>query len=436
MFPANPTQWIDGDGDGFGDNYSCSSFVNDICVSESGDAFPTEISQYNDRDGDGFGDNPNGFLADSCPDQAGTSNQGGVLGCPDADGDGWSDELDDFPNESSQHVDFDGDGYGDRQSGVNPDYCQGTPEDEIGLVDDRGCAPSERDGDYDGVMEDVDICPNTPTAEVFDVDETGCSLSERDTDGDGAIDLYDEYPMDASQTVDSDGDNFGDNSSGTNGDDCPSEAGTSTGNLRGCIDSDGDSWADSEDIVPNIGTQWRDTDGDGYYDNFANSICADDEMRINGSWPGEYVPGARTPDRCPLHANEMQNVENPGCPADMFPAGEETDTGRINTPVQSSESGGLSTLTIIIIATVVIFLIAIGGAVSLLMRKPKKKVRRKQSSQVESRLSEPEPEVEEEISLEDDPNYKVDENGCEWWYDEGQWWYRTPEMDDWEEYAG
>ena len=70
------------------------------------------------------------------------------------------------------------------------------------------------------------------------------------------------------------------------------------------------------------------------------------------------------------------------------------------------------------------------------MRKPKKKVRRKQSNQVESRLSEPEPEAAEEISLEDDPNYKVDENGCEWWYDEGQWWYRTPEMDDWEEYAG
>ena len=438
MFPANPTQWIDGDGDGFGDNYSCNSFVNDICVSESGDAFPTEISQHNDRDGDGFGDNPNGFLADNCPDQAGISNRGGLLGCPDADGDGWSDELDDFPNESSQHADYDGDGYGDRQSGVNPDNCQGTPEDEIGLVDDRGCAPSERDGDYDGIMEDVDICPNTPTAEVFDVDETGCAPSERDTDGDGAIDLYDEYPMDPSQTIDSDGDNFGDNSSGTNGDDCPSEAGTSTGSLRGCIDSDGDSWADSEDIVPNIGSQWRDTDGDGYYDNYANSIWADDEMRINGSWPGEYVPGARTPDRCPLHANELQNLENPGCPVDMYPAGEETDTGSINTPIQSSESGGLSTLTIIIIATVVIFLIAIGGAVSLLMRKPKKKVRRKQSSQVESRLSEPEPEpeVEGEISLEDDPNYKVDENDCEWWYDEGQWWYRTPEMDDWEEYAG
>ena len=437
MFPANPTQWIDADGDGIGDNYTCNEMLNTVCVSESGDAFPTEVSQHKDRDGDGYGDNPNGFLADSCPDQAGSSNQGGELGCPDADGDGWSDGLDDFPNEPSQYIDSDGDGYGDTQSGVNADNCQGTPADEIGLVDDRGCAPSERDGDYDGVMEDVDVCPNTPASEVFDVDETGCSESERDSDGDGAIDSVDAYPMDASQTIDSDGDGFGDNASGTNGDNCPSEAGTSTGNLRGCIDSDGDSWADSEDIVPNIGTQWKDTDGDGYYDNFANSIWADDVMRINGSWPGELIPGARTPDRCPLHANELQNLENPGCPADMFPAGEEEESGGSNIPIQSSDSGGIGTLTIIIIATVIIFLIAIGGAVTLLMRKPKKKSkRRKQSNQVEKRMAEPEPEIEEEIALEDDPNYKIDENGCEWWYDEGQWWYRTPEMDDWAEFDG
>ena len=160
-------------------------------------------------------------------------------------------------------------------------------------------------------------------------------------------------------------------------------------------------------------------------------------MRINGSWPGELVPGARTPDRCPLHANELQNLENPGCPADMFPAGEEEESGGSIIPIQSTDSGGISTLTIIIIATVIIFLIAIGGAVTLLMRKPKKKSkRRKQSNQVEKRMAEPEPEIEEEIALEDDPNYKIDENGCEWWYDEGQWWYRTPEMDDWAEFDG
>ena len=47
---------------------------------------------------------------------------------------------------------------------------------------------------------------------------------------------------------------------------------------------------------------------------------------------------------------------------------------------------------------------------------------------------ESESEPEEELSMEDDPNYKVDENGCEWWYDEGAWWYRKPDMDEWAEY--
>ena len=42
-----------------------------------------------------------------------------------------------------------------------------------------------------------------------------------------------------------------------------------------------------------------------------------------------------------------------------------------------------------------------------------------------------------EENLEDDPNYKVDENGCEWWLDDDRkWWFRTPEMDDWMEHTG
>ena len=82
----------------------------------------------------------------------------------------------------------------------------------------------------------------------------------------------------------------------------------------------------------------------------------------------------------------------------MFPAGEEEESGGPNIPIQSTDSGGIGTLTIIIIATVIIFLIAIGGAVTLLMRKPEKKSkRRKQSNQVEKRMVEPEPEIEEEI---------------------------------------
>jgi len=435
MFPGNPSQWVDGDGDGIGDNYTWGNVINGIRVSENGDAFPTDSTQHKDRDGDGYGDNPDGFLPDSCPDTFGTSTLGGSIGCPDSDGDGWSDDDDAFPDEPSQHSDLDGDGYGDSPSGVMADSCYETPADEISLVDNMGCAPSERDLDFDGVADSDDNCPNTPEDEVLDVDNNGCSESERDTDGDGAIDSVDWAPEDSSQTIDTDGDGFGNNASGTNGDDCPDEAGTSTGNLQGCIDSDGDGWADVEDIVPNIGTQWKDTDGDGYYDNYANSLWSDDEMRVNLSWPGELIPGARTPDRCPLHANSLQNLENPGCPEDMFPSGENSDDDSSNTAYITPDSGGgLSTTVIILISAMVVLLIAIGGGLSLVLRKPKKKKKRSKATSTAESAIQSEPEPEEELSPEDDPNYKVDENGCEWWYDEGAWWYRTPEMDEWAEY--
>ena len=47
-----------------------------------------------------------------------------------------------------------------------------------------------------------------------------------------------------------------------------------------------------------------------------------------------------------------------------------------------------------------------------------------------------EPEPQEEYSAEEDPNYRVDEDGTEWWQDdEGAWWYRDPDMDDWAEWT-
>ncbi|MBT4059133.1 MAG: hypothetical protein HOE69_02350 [Euryarchaeota archaeon] len=61
---------------------------------------------------------------DDCPGIDGDSSQDRV-GCPDTDGDGWSDPDDDwgvnngadaFPNERTQWVDRDGDGYGDTSS--------------------------------------------------------------------------------------------------------------------------------------------------------------------------------------------------------------------------------------------------------------------------------------------------------------------------------
>ena len=50
----------------------------------------------------------------------------------------------------------------------------------------------------------------------------------------------DAYPSDGTQWADSDGDGYGDNPTGTNGDACPSQAGNSTADRYGCLDTDGD----------------------------------------------------------------------------------------------------------------------------------------------------------------------------------------------------
>ena len=42
MFPTDPSEWIDSDGDSFGDN---------------SDAFPEDSTEWIDSDGDGYGDN-------------------------------------------------------------------------------------------------------------------------------------------------------------------------------------------------------------------------------------------------------------------------------------------------------------------------------------------------------------------------------------------
>ncbi len=54
------------------------------------DAFVLEPSQWIDSDNDGYGDNLNGFEGDHCPYRRGYSSYD-RYGCLDSDGDGWSD---------------------------------------------------------------------------------------------------------------------------------------------------------------------------------------------------------------------------------------------------------------------------------------------------------------------------------------------------------
>ena len=427
MWPDDPTQWADTDGDGYGDNGTIGATNPDF--------FPYNIAAADDNDSDGYpdrwtssydGSNALGLVLDGCPNVYGTSTNP-LPGCPDSDGDGWANTDDDFPLDPTQFLDNDGDGFGDNASGNNADECPfqfgvedgtdgtGCPlvntddSDGDGVYDDvdscpetsvfetvdaNGCADSQLDDDEDGVSNANDICPDTDEGDdvdssgcsdnqlvqdsdgdgVFDIDDIcpnstldvdadGCDENQRDTDGDGVNDGIDEcpdteagypvdsdgcfdedaldqdldgdgylgeytfdiddatglrineagdaFPLDGTQWFDQDGDGFGDNPVGNNADFCPTESGTSYLDALeiGCED-DGDGWADNwgRDKFPGDATQWNDSDGDGYGDNWGVEAWNDSR---DSSMPGEFVIGASTPDKCP--ESPTTNVDDEGC---------------------------------------------------------------------------------------------------------------------------
>ena len=276
-FMGNATQWVDGDSDTFGDNtlgtfgdscvgvtgtsdrdrYGCPDTDGDgysnpdvgwTAAGNGADAFASEPTQWADQDGDGYGDNPSGVNPDSCSSVHGTSTQLGNLGCPDSDSDGYADSDDEFITDATQWIDADNDGYGDNPAGNNPDSCVGvqgfSSQDRFGCPDTDGDGYSDPDGGW--------------------------------TVGNGA----DLWPSDVTQWVDADGDTFGDNPLGTDGDDCPGVTGSSSNDRNGCLDSDGDGYSDPDgswtaangaDAFPSDASRWADADGDGVDDAFDDS---------------------------------------------------------------------------------------------------------------------------------------------------------------------
>jgi hypothetical protein len=335
------------------------------------DDFPLDPTQFLDYDGDGFGDNISGNNADACPFQYGVSGGTDGDGCPlvntdDSDGDGVYNDLDDCENTplgsvvdatgcSNDQLDDDEDGVSnsvdlcaDTASGatVNTDGCSSEqltqdtdgdgivdPEDQCpdstGTdIDAFGCDEFQRDTDGDGVVDNDDDCPDTQAG--YPVDSVGCldeDQLDQDLDNDGYSGNYtftidsetglridqtgDAFPLDGTQWFDQDGDGFGDNLNGNNADFCPEEFGTSyLDSLEiGCFD-DGDGWADNwgRDKFPGDATQWNDSDGDGYGDNWNNP---DWNISRDSDWPGEFILDALVPDKCP--DSPTSSVDDEGC---------------------------------------------------------------------------------------------------------------------------
>jgi WD40 repeat protein len=103
----------------------------------------------------------------------------------------------------------------------------------------------------------------------LDEDQDGYNTYDQ---GDGVVDAF---PTDGSQWNDTDGDGYGDNPApATNPDACISQFGTSTEDRYGCPDADGDGWSDAGDWAPNDPEQWVDSDGDGYGDQYYYDVTA------------------------------------------------------------------------------------------------------------------------------------------------------------------
>ena len=66
---------------------------------------------------------------------------------------------------------------------------------------------------------------------------------------------------------DADGDGFGDEQTGFEGDRCRDTPGTSRSDRFGCTDTDGDGWSDQGDRFPHDASQWKDAERDGLGDN-------------------------------------------------------------------------------------------------------------------------------------------------------------------------
>ncbi len=319
-FPNNVTQWRDSDGDGYGDNhYYDVDPVTGLYVNQSGDGSPLDSEQWSDMDGDGYGDNDqSGTHYDDCPYTYGLSSENDRFGCVDNDGDGWANEDDDYPFEETQWSDQDEDGYGDNPAGTSPDACPtaygtstidgnlGCPDiDGDGWPDSSDAFPNDQsqwnDTDGDGFGDepdgvDGDDCVNIPGNSTMGL--LGCI----DADGDGWADSEDDLPENPSQWEDSDSDGYGNNPDGTNPDGCPTQAGTSYIDTYGCADYDSDGWSGQTDVFPFDPTQWSDQDNDGYGDNAS----------------GDYA------DNCPTIANGVD--EDNQADYDLDGAGDACDT--------------------------------------------------------------------------------------------------------------
>ena len=177
----------------------------------------------------------------------------------------------------------------------------------VSLIDDEGVEHQlsssfefidQNDLDGDGVPNTNDDCDEVAGTSSQDVN--GCP----DDDGDGYSNAGDAFPNDVNEWMDSDGDGVGDNA-----DTFPNDATETT-------DSDGDGVGDNADAFPNNGFEQYDSDGDGVGDNadaFPND--ASETHDTDGDGVGDNA------DAFPFNAFEQLDADGDGVGdnSDVFP---------------------------------------------------------------------------------------------------------------------
>jgi|GEM_PF-6312804 len=253
---------------------------------------------------------------------------------PDIDNDG----LANIPNDQCE-LGVIGNGVYDPAADRDRDGCH----DALGLPDNAADLTEygeDIDDDGDGILDANDACTST-TSVLYELetwvdgDNDGCHDTmtwgwntsynqtdygeDKDDDNDGTLDWEDDCPnaagpanIDLKGCPDSDGDAFSDQT-----DQCPNLYGESYNDRNGCPDNDGDGFSDAErnwtfedgaDRFPEIASQWKDSDEDGFGDN-EGAEQGDDCKSAPGS---SYIDKNGCPD------NDRDGYSNQGdpCPSD------------------------------------------------------------------------------------------------------------------------
>lgn len=310
-FPLDPTEWLDSDGDGLGNN--ADSDDDNDGISDNEDDFPLDASEYlntdashptnsdsignnadTDDDGDGVLDcTGNGLLCDAYPLNANEQydNDGDGVGDnadSDDDNDGFTDAIDALPLNPLEWFDTDRDGTGNNADTDDDDDGRSDSIDLFPLdktewldADNDGLGDnSDSDDDNDGVRDIEDAFPNNPV-ESTDTDGDGLgNVFDSNDDGDDFLDFEDQLPLDATEHIDTDGDSIGNNAD---------------------LDDDGDGMSDEFELLHNFDPL---NDEDGLYDTDSDGVTnAAEALAGNNPLLDDYAPIITPPQAVHIYAD-------------------------------------------------------------------------------------------------------------------------------------